>query len=113
MYTSYFGNIKNLPKDCVPISISRTCPKGMKIRMYGRLAPTAAILRDYKAGFITWDEYVERYKKEILSNLNPYIVANDLGQNAVLVCYEKPGDHCHRHLVAEWLRNSGIEISEY
>ena len=27
-----------------------------------------------------------------------------------LVCYEKPGDFCHRHLVASWLP---YEITEY
>ena len=36
------------------------------------------------------------------------------GQDFALVCYEKPGDHCHRHLVAEWLGfdPDSIELGE-
>lgn len=28
--------------------------------------------------------------------------------NIVLLCYEKPEDFCHRHLVADWLNSSKI-----
>jgi hypothetical protein len=31
-------------------------------------------------------------------------VLRDLGDDAVLLCYEKPGQFCHRHLVAQWLK---------
>jgi hypothetical protein len=30
-----------------------------------------------------------------------------------LLCYEKPSDFCHRHLVAEWLREHGVRCNEY
>ena len=31
-----------------------------------------------------------------------------------LVCYEKPSDFCHRHLVAKWINeNTNIEVREY
>lgn len=37
-----------------------------------------------------------------------------LGENALLLCWEKPGDACHRRFVAEWLEAAlGIEIPEY
>lgn len=29
-----------------------------------------------------------------------------------LICYEKPSDFCHRHLVAQWLRDNGFGCSE-
>jgi hypothetical protein len=29
------------------------------------------------------------------------------------MCYEKPGSFCHRHLVAEWLRENGFDCREY
>lgn len=29
-----------------------------------------------------------------------------------LLCYEKPDDFCHRHLVADWLRKNGYECEE-
>ena len=29
-----------------------------------------------------------------------------------LVCYEKPSDFCHRHLVADWLNKNGYDCEE-
>ena len=34
-------------------------------------------------------------------------------ENIALVCYEKPEDFCHRHLVANWFRENGIQIKEW
>ena len=34
-------------------------------------------------------------------------------EDIVLICYEKPGDFCHRHLVANWLRHQGYPVEEY
>ena len=30
-----------------------------------------------------------------------------------LICYEKPTDFCHRHLVADWFNKNGIRCKEY
>ena len=30
-----------------------------------------------------------------------------------LICYEKPSDFCHRHLVSEWLKERGFDIEEW
>lgn len=29
-----------------------------------------------------------------------------------LVCYEKSGDFCHRHIVADWLNQAGYDVKE-
>jgi hypothetical protein len=29
------------------------------------------------------------------------------------LCYEKPQDFCHRHLVSDWMRSVGINIEEF
>lgn len=34
------------------------------------------------------------------------------GKDIALICYEKPTDFCHRHLVAEWLTTNGIKCDE-
>lgn len=44
--------------------------------------------------------------------LNPNDILKELGEDAVLLCYEKPGDFCHRHLVSQWLNENGIRCSE-
>jgi len=45
-------------------------------------------------------------------HLNPVHVADDL-EGKVLLCWELPGQFCHRRLVAEWLeKNLLIEVPE-
>ena len=34
-------------------------------------------------------------------------------RDIALVCYEKPEEFCHRHLVADWLRKYGHDIKEW
>lgn len=83
-----------------------------KGRQYLPLAPTWEIVNGVKSGEITQDEYTERYV-EILAKLDPQKVVDDLGENAIMLCYESPKDFCHRHLVAKWLNeNLGLSVEE-
>jgi hypothetical protein len=51
---------------------------------------------------------------ELLAQLDPEEIYQTIGENAVLLCWEKPGHACHRRLVAEWIeRHIKIEIPEY
>ncbi len=106
MFTSYFANVKKLPSDLVPVSIARGSPRGFTGNKELRLAPSRAMLKmkkpEYDAAFA-----------EILAKLDPGEIHQALGENAVLLCWEKPGDACHRRLVAEWLEAAlRIEIPE-
>ena len=57
--------------------------------------------------------YTRRYYDEVLSKLDPRQVYEELGPNAILLCWEAPGEFCHRRLVAQWLsENLGIDIPE-
>ena len=54
----------------------------------------------------------------MLGRLDPKEVEDHLyfmsdGMDIALVCYEKTGDFCHRHLVAEWLRAADIPVEEW
>lgn len=42
---------------------------------------------------------------------DPFYASSDW--HIALVCYEKPTDFCHRHLVAEWLCKNGFECHEW
>jgi len=93
--------------------------------IYLKLAPTREIFYDIKHGKITQEEYIKRYKKDVLEKLNPQETYEML-KNYVLLCYEKPlfdinnkiinegKSFCHRHLVSKWLSEKlKIEISEW
>lgn len=124
LYTTYFGNLKNLNKDLdIPIAICGKVPNGYTGLVYKKLAPK------YKF-FIEWEKnkdnnyYIEHYYKEVLELLNPRKVVEELKElagikdknkdkNIYLVCYEKSGEFCHRNLVADWLKEDNIWIKEW
>jgi uncharacterized protein (DUF488 family) len=50
----------------------------------------------------------------VLGKLDPAKVLDDLGGGAILMCWEKPGEDCHRRLVAEWLeKHLSIKVPEF
>ena len=118
IYTTYFAKLNKLPKDIVVIPISNGIPKyldsslsGMK---YKKLIPPWYIVKDYQEDK---DEakYTARYKELILNHLDPTVVCAELermsqGKDVALVCYEKSGDFCHRHIVSEWMREAGYDV---
>lgn len=117
IYTSYFAKMKKIPENIVRISICGKAPEWYDGIQYKKLAPK------YKF-FMEWKEnkdnnfYIEHFNSEVLDTLNAQDVFNKLkelsqGRDCVLLCYEKPGDFCHRHLVADWLSEKlNIEVVE-
>jgi len=113
MKTSYFGN-KNLKSVNAPgIAICRKVPDWFNGWIYKELAPKWEMIRALKEGDITEEEFTQRYKNEILSNLDPLRVFNALGHNAILLCWEAPDKFCHRQLVARWIEEEmGKKVPE-
>lgn len=114
MYTGYFDNCSKYKElGLVPISIAISTPSFITEPRYTRLAPSLYLLYEYKYGKHRGDVayYTERFKKEILGKFNqPADAVRELCQLAgtthdriILMCYEKPGQFCHRHLVAKWI----------
>ena len=121
IYTTYFAKLKSLPKDITPITICAKSPPGYIGPSYRALAPQYGFYSKYKDD---GDEsyFTLCYKDQILRNLNPTRVVADLYYQAgksycdgdiALVCYEKSTDFCHRHIVAEWLRDNGFQCEEF
>jgi hypothetical protein len=121
IYTTYFAKLKSLPRDVIPIAICSKPPAGYQGPTYRALAPKY----DF---FIQWkntkdNEYFTKcYKEQVLVPLNPVKVVADLyyqigkppcSCDIALVCYEKTTDFCHRHLVANWLREQGYSCEEF
>lgn len=132
IYTSYFGNLKNLPKNVMPVSICAKAPPWYKGLQYKKLAPKYWFFKEWKQNHDN-DFYIKYFKKEVLDELDVIKVLNELqvmlpsrikcdmdkpvycsdDTHIALVCYEKPSDFCHRHLVAQWLRDNGFWCGEY
>lgn len=123
IYTTYFGNLKNLPKNIIPISICYKAPDWWNGLQYRKLAPKYEFFKVWKETKDN-DYYIEHFNSEVLGVLDhPTTVIMELKHlcdksvydkvDIALVCYEKPTDFCHRHLVAKWLRSGGYECKEY
>ena len=117
LYTSYFANLKKLPEDIVPIAIAGKLPEWYKGLRYKPLAPK---FEDFQWWLLTHDEgeYTKRYYENILNKLDPSVVVTKFialsgGKDVALICYEKSGDFCHRHIVAEWLTKYGAPCVEW
>ena len=114
IYTSYFANSRAFSKEGVmPISIARYSPRWYQGPQFTAVAPTSYML----SGACSHEEYLRRYD-EILGKLNPQQVVSSIenisrGRDVALCCYEKPGDFCHRHLLAEWLNKNGYDVKEW
>jgi uncharacterized protein (DUF488 family) len=109
MNTSYFVKSANHPN---AVSIARVTPKWFKGREYKKLAPPWRLVEKYKNDG-DWDYYKEYFYKEVLVSLDPQQVYEELGEDAVIECYEGKGKNCHRFLVAEWFKNElEIEVKE-
>jgi len=83
VFTSYFANVKKLPPDLVPVSIARGSPRWFTGKKELRLAPSRIMLKMQKA------EYDADFA-EMLAKLDPAELYQALGENAVLLCWEKP-----------------------
>lgn len=94
------------------VSIAGKAPQDYIGREYKKLAPTYDIYSQYK-NTGDYQRYTKRFFEEVLSKLNPQEVYEELGEDAVLLCYEFPGNFCHRRLVAKWFKDElGIIVKE-
>ena len=120
IYTSYFGKLKSLPDNIVPISICGKAPNWYKGLEYKKLAPKYDFFMKWKENHDN-DYYIKCYNEQVLDELNVSdvivelnnMINYDTNKDIALICYEKPGDFCHRHLVADWLKQHGLDCKEF
>jgi hypothetical protein len=112
MKTSYFAKYKGL--DGPGVCIAGKAPEyntEWGYLIYKPLAPKYWFFKKYKED---GDEnyYTEQYYKCVLNQLDPVKIYEEF-KDCVLLCYEKPGDFCHRRIVAKWLETElGIVVPE-
>ena len=115
IYTSYFGNLKKLTQGGVmPINISLYPPKWFRGSSLMYLAPKSFML----AKNISEEYYTKIFNEQIIPAVSLPMLVKDIetrsqGKDVALLCYEKPGEFCHRHLVASWLNKKGYVVEEY
>lgn len=122
IYTTYFAKLKKLPENVIPISICAKAPDWYKGLQYKKLAPKYDFFMKWKQNHDN-KYYIEQFNDQVLKDLDASEVIMDLKHlcgksmyadiDIALVCYEKPDDFCHRHLVADWLVQGGYDCCEF
>lgn len=132
IYTTYFAQLHNLPPNIIPVSICGKAPAWYMGLQYKKLAPKYDFFMEWKKTHDN-DYYIKHFTEEVLSQLTALRVLTDLqialpdevksemqspfysnpDWHIALVCYERPGDFCHRHLVSQWLCENGFECKEW
>lgn len=77
------------------------------------LEPPRKLFFTRKADQINDEQYEKQYREEVLSRLDPQQIY-DLFNGQVLLCWENPGEFCHRRIVANWIKEKlDIEVPEW
>jgi len=72
-------------------------------------APTATLLRDYKDGRLSWNDYVTQY--DSICHARRFTLTPDMDKCCFL-CAEPTPEKCHRRLLVEYLakQDKNVEI---
>ena len=112
IYTGYFDCLdKYLFANLAPVSICGRAPDWYIGRQMKKFAPRLWFYEKYKNKVITASDYVIFYRNEVLSRFSMKDVFEEFkgvaqafkASGIVLLCYEKPEEFCHRHLLANAL----------
>ena len=120
IYTGYYAKTKVYKDNGLePVAISGKVPDFYEGFCYPDFAPRYNFFKKWKDGEIDNEGYEKEYrahldmlvKDDIEFDFKEY---NTQEHDCVLLCYEKPGDFCHRHILANWLEeNFGFKVEEY
>ena len=112
IFTSYYGS-KTLDRNRhFLVQVSNSAPKGFEpdVKWEEVVPDWDTLVKPSKDGEITEFTYRTRYNTQLQSSAFSIVLAFEsiakqaAGKDIVLLCYEKPDDFCHRHVLAEWIK---------
>lgn len=101
-------------KDGLRVLITRFYPRGIKKTNFDvwkkELSPSQQLLKELKTNKKTWDQFITSFKSELEKNSESIQSIKDLRtemktKNVTLLCFEKDGNPCHRHLLKKIIQN--------
>lgn len=114
IYTSNYARHANNP---LAVGISLTVPEWYEGKRLEYLAPQSDMIGKIKKGSANYNQ--RKYTREYLDlikarNVKPQKLIDSLPDGALLLCYESPGEFCHRRVLADWIeRRTGMVIPEW
>jgi hypothetical protein len=107
IFTSNFHISGHLPQG---VAVSRGIPRGWQGRIYKPLAPSWDLVKIQDP-----QEFIRLYRAQVLDRLEARQVVRELGgDDFLMLCWEPPGEFCHRRVVAAWLQKElGRVVEEF
>ena len=113
MKTSYFSNPLLNKEQHYFVQVSNSAPNGFvpDAVLHEVVPDWKTIVGPYKEGTLDQGTYTRRYLAQLDSQAFAIglrldtILAAAADKDIILLCYEKDGHFCHRHLLASWLES--------
>ena len=122
LYTGYFARTDiYVVHNLLPVSVSASVPNGFDYPAFKSIAPSWNLIHLYKDGLISVTDYTKEYLSS-LSKLTENAVLEDCKDylrisscdGIVFCCWEAPDKFCHRHLLADYIKdNFSLVVEEY
>ena len=95
-------------RDDLAYFLNRIC--GMKYVHLPELAPTQPMLDEYKKNGGDWVTYEKRFLDLMAQRRIESTIPKEVVDDGCLLCSEDKPHHCHRRLVAEYLKQHWIDV---
>lgn len=96
-------------KDDLAFFLKDIC--GMEYVHLPELAPTQDMLDEYKKHHGDWKNYESRFLELMRQRHIEETVPKEVIADGCLLCSEDKPHHCHRRLVAEYLKNHWLDVN--
>ena len=112
IYTSYYAKARYI-KNAILVQVSNSAPMQVDYTIRPAI-PAWRLVSAHKNKQITNEEYTEKYVADtdfaaVKAKLDAIQAANE-GKDIILLCYERSGNFCHRHILAKKL-NEDYDLS--
>ena len=120
MKTSYYSSPLIHDGKFFLVPISNKKPRAFDDCLSEIVPDWDTIVDPYKKGLIDQEEYRKRYIKQLNHSKRTILFWLQLIENRaskhdkeiIFLCFEKSGDFCHRHILAEWIEEQTGETVE-
>ena len=105
------GSVYHPPDEPYPrLLVMRRWPRGISKGAVDQwepdLGPSNELFHAYRKGEVSWDQFADRYREEVLGrpNLLDWAGRRASGTGVTLLCGSHPDEECHRSVLASILR---------
>lgn len=95
-------------RDDLAYFLKQVC--GMDYEHMPDLGPTQELLKAYRDGAVSWEDYETRFLALMAERRIEELPIRAIMDNACLLCTEETPDQCHRRLVAEYLQGKWGDV---